>query len=316
MATSEISPHIHVRRWEALAPPRAVVQVIHGLAEHGGRYGVLAAQLNAAGYSVYASDHRGHGRTAATREDLGLFAGHDGWQKCIDDLWRVNREIANDHPGLPIFLLAHSMGSFMAQQLISEHGEVFAGVILSATDGPPSPLAKVGRLVARIERLRVGARGQSRLIHALAFGAYNKRFAPTRTPFDWLSRDEAEVDSYMADPLCGFVPKVGLWVDLLDALGNLTSPSRLARIPCRLPIHLISGSRGAVSDDTRGVQKLLAIYRHAKLERVTHRIYPGARHELFHETNRAEVTQDLLTWLDHVVASHPANLNEKLPSGG
>src|SRR5262249_37939240 len=155
-------------------------------------------------------------------------AACDGWATVLGDLWQVTRRIASDHPDRPIVLIGHSMGSFMAQHLMSEHGDAFAGVALSGTGGKPSPLAAGGRLIARFERWRLGARGRSTLLQAFSFGAFNKQFAPARTPFDWLSRDAAEVDKYIADPLCGFPASVQLWIDLLDALGDVTSPARQA----------------------------------------------------------------------------------------
>ena len=292
---------LFVYRWLPQRPPRAAVQIAHGLVEHAGRYARLAQALTDAGYAVYANDHRGHGRTTRTSEDLGFFAESDGWRKCVDDLWQLNRRIAADHPGVPIVLIGHSMGSFMAQHFISEHGDALAGVVLSGSGGKPSPLAMAGRMVARIERLRVGARGKSALIQALSFGAFNKRFEPARTPFDWLSRDQAEVDKYAADPLCGFPASVQLWIDMLDALGDVTAAPRQARIPKRLAVYVVAGTRDAVSGNTKSLEQLLAAYRDAGLERVTHHFYPDARHELFNETNREEVTRDMIAWLDGVV---------------
>lgn len=292
---------VFVYRWLPPAPAKAVVQIAHGLAEHAGRYARLAAALTGAGYAVYAGDHRGHGRTAQSREDLGFFAAQGGWRASIDDLWRLNRHVAAAHPGLPIGLLGHSMGSFMVQHFIAEHGEVLAGAVLSGSDGKPPLLAAAGRLVARVERWRLGARGRSALIHAFSFGAFNKPFAPARTPMDWLSRDEAEVDKYLADPLCGFRATVQLWIDLLDALAAIAKPEGQISIPKHLPIYVIAGTDDPVNAKTKGLERLLAAYRAAGLTRVTHRFYPGARHELFNEVNRDEVTRDLVAWLDGVV---------------
>jgi alpha-beta hydrolase superfamily lysophospholipase len=294
---------LFVQGWRPEATPRGVVQIAHGLAEHGGRYARLAAALTEAGCAVYAGDHRGHGRTARTPEDLGFLAAGDGWSKCLDDLWQLNRRLAADHPGAPIILLGHSMGSFMAQHLISAHGDALAGVVLSGSGGKPSALAAAGRLVGRLERLRLGRRGRSALMHGLSFGAFNKPFEPSRTPFDWLSRDAAEVDKYIADPLCGFPASVQLWIDLLDALGDVTSGRRQARIPKRLPVYVIAGSRDPVGGNTKSVAQLLSAYRQVGLERVAHRFYIDARHELFNETNRDEVTRDLIVWLDGIVGA-------------
>lgn len=138
-----------------------MVQIAHGLVEHAGRYARLAKALTRAGYAVYAGDHRGHGRTAPTPEDLGFFADRDGWRKCVDDLCSLNQLIAIDHPGLPIVLIGHSMGSFMAQQFISEHGEALFGDVLAGSNGKPARLTVAVRIIARLERLRLGPRGRS-----------------------------------------------------------------------------------------------------------------------------------------------------------
>ncbi|HET7893028.1 MAG TPA: alpha/beta hydrolase [Candidatus Sulfotelmatobacter sp.] len=294
---------IYVHRWRAaVAPkapsPKAIVQIIHGLAEHAGRYAPLAASLNAEGYTVYASDLRGHGRTAQKAADLGFFAATDGWRKCLNDLWQVNRLAARENPGLPIILLGHSMGSTFARQFMAEHGDSLSAVILSGSSGQPNALAQSGRLTARLERMRLGQRGHSKLIQSLTFDAFNKRFQPSRTPFDWLSRDPAEVDKYVADPLCGFPSSTQLWVDMLDAWSALSRSCDA--VPKSLPIYVISGTHDPVSAGTRALTPMLAQFRSAGLN-VEHKFYPEARHELLNETNRDEVTEDLIRWLRTVL---------------
>lgn len=292
--------NLFVYRWLPPGPCRGAVQIAHGLAEHAGRYARLAEALNAAGYAVYANDHRGHGKTCQNKGQLGALAQRNGWRLAMDDLWAVNRRIAAEQPGKPIFLLGHSMGATMAQQFIGEHGESLAGVVLSAPNGAPTPLAAIGRFILRLERLRLGPMGRSRLANSLTFAAFNKRFAPTRTEFDWLSRDEAEVDKYVADPLCGFPATVQLWIDLLDAWAAASRPAFLSCIPKKLPIYVIAGSREPVSNNTRQIQPMLAAYRAAGIQNVQHRFYPEARHELFNETNRDEVTRDLIEWMGRI----------------
>ncbi len=289
---------LQVHRWLPDGAPRAAFQIAHGLAEHGARYGRLAAALTAQGFAVYADDHRGHGQTAPPA-DLGFFGERDGWRKCVSDLWALNRRIAIDHPGLPIILLGHSMGSFMAQDFVADHSDAIAALVLSGSNGPPPAIAGVGRMIARIERLRLGARGKSALLQAMMFGEFNKPFKPARTEFDWLSRDPAEVDAYIADPLCGFAFSTQLAIDLLDALGTFLKPERLARIRKDLPVYIFSGS-----DDPVGANlpALAEAYRAAGLTRVEMRVYPGARHETLNETNRDEVTAALLRWVDTVLA--------------
>jgi alpha-beta hydrolase superfamily lysophospholipase len=294
--TADDGAQIHVHRWLPDGAPRAAVQIAHGLAEHAARYARLAEALTAEGYAVYASDHRGHGKTAAPA-DLGFFAARDGWAKCQDDLWALNRRIAADLPGLPIVFLGHSMGSFMGQRFIADHGDALAGAVLSGSNGPPPAIAAIGRLVARIERLRLGPQGKSALLGQMFFGAFNKKFAPNRTDFDWLSRDPAEVDRYVADPLCGFPFSTQLGIDLLDALGGLAAPATVARIPKNLPVYIFSGERDPVGDNLDG---LIEAYRRGGLTRLSVRLYPDGRHEMLNETNRDEVTRDLLEWLKAV----------------
>ena len=295
---AEDGVEIFVYRWLPSGVPKALVQIVHGMAEHAGRYSRLAAALTAAGFAVYASDLRGHGKTCTSADDLGFFAASCGWRKCIDDLWQVNRRAASDNSGLPIVLLGHSMGATLARQLMAEHGDALAGVILSGSSGQPNALAQSGRLTARLERLRLGPRGKSKLIQSLTFDAFNKRFQPARTRFDWLSRDPVEVDKYVADPLCGFPASTQLWIDLLDAWAAIAQSCQ--GIPRALPIYVISGMHDPVSAGTKSVIPMLDQFRAAGLKAES-KFYPEARHELLNETNREEVTADLIKWISLIL---------------
>jgi alpha-beta hydrolase superfamily lysophospholipase len=283
--------------------PKAIVHVAHGMAEHGARYARVAEALTGAGFAVYADDHRGHGQTAKAPEDLGFFADQGGFSRVEADLVQLIAHEKKEHPGVPLALFGHSMGSFLAQAIALDHGSDLAGLVLSGSSGKPTLLANAGRLLARAERLRLGARGKSKVLHEMSFGAFNKPFAPARTPFDWLSRDPAEVDKYAADPLCGFVVTTSLWVDVLDAIADNADPDRQARLPKDLPVYVFAGSEDPVTERTKSLDQLLGAYRAAGLKSVTHRYYQGARHETLNETNRDEVTRDLVAWLDQHVAS-------------
>jgi alpha-beta hydrolase superfamily lysophospholipase len=285
------------RRWLPEGPPRAVVQIAHGLAEHSARYARLATALNAAGYAVYANDHRGHGPKAAAA-DLGHFADVGGWAKVVGDLWTLNRRIAAEQPGKPIVFLGHSLGSFLGRGFIAKHSDALAGAALSGSNGRPPMIATLGRLIAREERVRLGKRGKSDPIFQLWFGEFNKPFKPARTGSDWLSRDEKEVDAFVADPLCGFPFTTQLAIDVLDALPRVTSPESLAAIRKDMPVYVFSGERDPVGSNIRG---LIADLKAAGFTKLTTRIYPGARHETLNETNRDEVIRDLIAWLDGVV---------------
>jgi alpha-beta hydrolase superfamily lysophospholipase len=286
-------------RWRPEGKARGIVQISHGMAEHGARYERLAGALSAAGWAVYAHDHRGHGKSARSDDDVGHFADRDGWRLVLSDL-RAVRAYAREQekPHLPLVLLGHSMGSFIAtSDTIDVPGAIDALVLSGGTAGGGA-LVRLGTVAARAERLRQGRRGKSPLLFALSFGSFNKPFEPARTEFDWLSRDPVEVDLYVKDPRCGFRCTNQLWIDLADTLIELGKRERLARIPKDLPIRLIAGARDPVCDMGKGVEAQHAQLESAGLTRVTKKLYADARHELFHEVNRDEVTEDLVAWLD------------------
>ena len=284
---------IFTRLWRPEGAPKAVVQIVHGLCEHSGRYARFAAALVGAGYAVYAHDHRGHGETCAP-EDLGFFAPREGWRALLDDIGAVGARARADHPGAPLVFFGHSMGSFLGQCHIAERGADFAAAVLSGTSGPPPAILPLGRRFVAFERWRLGPRGKSPLVQALLLGEQNKPFRPARTTADWLSRDPAEVDAYLADPLCGFPVTTQLAADLVGGLADLASPALAARIPKTLPLYVLGGSADPVGAKLSG---LLDVYRAAGLD-VTAKIYPEGRHEMLNETNRDEVTRDLIGWLD------------------
>jgi alpha-beta hydrolase superfamily lysophospholipase len=291
---------VHVYRFLPDGPVRAVLHLAHGLCEHAGRYERLAQELTARGIAVYANDHRGHGKTAATDEELGFFQG--GVPRVLADLVELVSSEKHAHPGVPFVMMGHSMGSFLVQELMITHGAEFQAAVLSGSNGKPNLLAAMGRSMARFERWRLGPQGKSALIRALAFDAFNKPFGK-RTAFEWLSRDTAEVDKYVADPRCGFDATTELWVGLLDLLAQIAIAERQARIPSRLPVYVFAGAEDTSSDRTKGLAQLLEAYQAAGVRSVQHKFYEGARHETLNETNRAEVTADLLAWLEGVLAS-------------
>ncbi|XXX78607.1 alpha/beta hydrolase [Sorangium sp. So ce134] len=308
---------LFVYRWLPDDGARGIFHIAHGMSEHAGRYARLAHALCAAGWAVYANDHRGHGRTARESGELGFFASQGGFRRVVRDLAGLIAREREEHPGLPVVLFGHSMGSSLVQAYLIERGGSIDGAVLSGSSGKPSPLVDAGRLLARAERRRLGERGKSQLLQSMSFDSFNKLFAPARTPFDWLSRDRAEVDAYMADPRCGFPATVSLWIDLLDAMVEIAQPERLSQIPKDLPVYVFSGSRDPVGGPLKGVTQMLEGYRAAGLRRVTHRIYPGGRHEMLNEINREEVARDLLAWLAaEVKAEAAAPARAAQPSAG
>jgi alpha-beta hydrolase superfamily lysophospholipase len=294
--------NLHVSGW-TVENPKAVVQILHGMAEYGSRYARLAEALTAAGYDVYAHDHRGHGKSVPAEAEPGHMADNDSWNRVVEDAHGVNREIAKRHRGLPIIILGHSMGSFMLQQLLFEHPNDMVAAALSGSNGKPPPIAMAGKLIARIERARVGKSKPSPVLQKLTFGEYNKPFEPARTEFEWLSRDPQEVDKYVADPLMGFAVSTQTWIDLLSALDRIAKPSNVAKVPKGIPLYLFAGAQDPVGDNGKGMKRLYDAYKRAAIFDVRLKLYPDGRHEMLNETNRQEVIDDFIGWCDEILAS-------------
>jgi alpha-beta hydrolase superfamily lysophospholipase len=295
--TADDGAALFVHRFLPDGPPTGVVHIAHGMSEHGARYARFAEALAAKGYAVYADDHRGHGQTSPGANDRGFVSSTGGWARLVRDQVQLIGHEKQAHPGLPVIAFGHSMGSFLIQSYLLDHSKEVAAAILSGSSGKPGLLAQAGRLVARLERLRLGERGRSALLTALSFDDFNKKFAPTRTGFDWLSRDPAEVDKYIADPACGFAVTTTMWIDLLDNAAANADPARQAGVRRDLPIYLVAGARDPVGEMGKGVLRLEAEYKKAGVKSVTCKLYPDARHEILNETNRDEVTAAITAWL-------------------
>jgi alpha-beta hydrolase superfamily lysophospholipase len=258
---------------------RGAVQIAHGLAEHGERYDRFANALNRAGYLAFATDHRGHGRTGG--DHLGHF-GEAGFDGLIADVAQYGAAIATDHAGLPVFLLGHSMGSFASQSVIVDQGVQYAGVVLSGSTALDVLVANLAQAPAD------GPAGLE---------AFNAGFEH-RTGYEWLSRDEAEVDAYVADPWCGFAVPAETIPSLFGHATRLADPAVLATIRPDLPVLVTSGSDDPLAAGGQLIELLGQRYRDAGLADVTVTVYPGGRHEILNETNRDDVTRDIIGWLD------------------
>ena len=285
---------IPVQIWKpASGEPRCVIQVLHGLAEHAGRYARFGKFAGEKGIAVVAHDHRGHGNQA---KRLGHFADDDGWRKVLGDVARVQEFIRENHPDTPIVLLGHSMGSFIAQASVIRSNGDLAGLILSGSAYGSRLRIRIARLVAGLEIWRNGVRAPSDLMNKLNFQAFNNAFEPARTEFDWLSTDDEEVDRYIADPLCGAISSGGLWRDLTGGLLQIMSVAALKRIPATLPILITGGGKDPVGG-LGGMTRLSKAYAASGHRNVTLKIYPDARHEMLNETNREAVMRDLIGWI-------------------
>jgi alpha-beta hydrolase superfamily lysophospholipase len=281
------------RRWLPEGDARAVVHVVHGASEHSGRYGRLAAALTGRGLAVYGMDLRGHGRTAES-SGVGRYGGDGGVDTVLRDVAGLHDVIGDEHPGLPRLLLGHSMGSIVALAAAERDGTGLTGLVLSGALGVNPEL---GDTVTALEAAVAAGMGDQALD---ALGGFNEAFEPARTRYDWLSRDPAEVDAYIADPLAGDEMPLtyGYAAEMFALSVRVATPEGVAQLPAGLPVLLLAGRRDPVGGtEARQVKALADLMRRRGLP-VEQHLYPDARHEVFNETNRDEVTADLLAWLD------------------
>jgi alpha-beta hydrolase superfamily lysophospholipase len=271
-------------RWDPEdAAPRAAIQLTHGMGEHARRYGHVALALNDAGFVVYAQDHRGHG--ASGDPDAYGNLGPGSWTALVDDIGLLSAKIRADHPDLPLILLGHSMGSFAVQQYLLDHSADVDGVVLTGT-------AAIDLLEAALD-----------LDQPLDLAMFNAPFQPSRTDYDWLSRDEAIVDAYIADPGCGFGIDTDAAKLMFAGARRLADPAQVAAMRSDLPVYIAAGEADPVNGGLTLLTPLTDRYQAAGLTDMTIRTYPAARHEILNETNRDEVIAELIDWLDRVAVS-------------
>lgn len=286
---------IKFRRWLPEGTPKAVLLIFHGMAEHSERYSDYAEFMNRQGFAVLAPDHRGHGETAGSLDNLGYFSITEGWDKVVQDLISLKEIALVEFQNTPLFVLAHSMGSFLARDLISRKSEGIGAVILSGS-GYVSPLeARLMQGIASFEISRYGDRHRSTRLDKLSFGAYNRKFKPNRTAFDWLSRDEEQVDRYIADDYCGFICTSGFYSDFSAGLSRIADLSQLQETPRDLPLLFYSGDQDPLFSK---LSKVLKLYKKLGMESVELKTNPRGRHESLNEINRLEVYQLFLEFFE------------------
>src|SRR5690554_349321 len=272
--------------------PRSALVIAHGMAEHAGRYTNFARWLAERDIAVVTLNHRGHGPDCEP-DQLGHYSDTDGWSKVVDDLNRVLLDTRERFPSIPLTLLGHSMGSFIAQSCAQQHPESLDRLVLSATNRiPKTELWVSGVLIGAIRKIH-GKHHRSPTIAKMSFGKFNRMFRPNRTDCDWLSRDTAQVDRYIADPLCGFECSTSLWKDFIHGMLSIR-PSTWRK---DLPVHLFSGSDDPVGEMGEGVSRHLEDIRRAGVKETSLRLFEGGRHEMLNETNAEEVREHVLSLL-------------------
>lgn len=277
--------------------PIAIVQIVHGMAEHAARYYQFATFLNDHGIAVYAEDHRGHGVTADRNGIHGDFGEEPGWQSVVNDMRTLTEMAEEEFPGVPIFLLGHSMGSFLTRTYVAQFGNKITGVILSGTAGNPGIAAALGRMIARNGMRSKGAAVPNPRLDKMSFGSFNKKIKNPKTNFDWLSVNEDNVEKYINDPWCGFVCSNHFFYELLGGMQYIFKKENILKVPHDLPMFFIAGSQDPVGKYGKGVKQSAQLYRHAGVKEVEVKIYPGARHEVLNEDIKEDVFGDILGWI-------------------
>lgn len=283
------------RSWlDEAAAPKAVLVIAHGMAEHSGRYDHCARYLAENGFAVYMNDHPGHGRSAQIK---GHFADKDGWEYTVRDLNALMDEAVKAHPGLPVFLMGHSMGSFLARSFIIRYGQRLTGCIICGTMGA-NPGIPLGKALASAQCRLMGPRSSGKAIDKLVSASYNKRIENPVNASAWLSRDDEVCKKFQADPLCNFPFTAAGYRDLFTGLSEIASPKWADRVPKELPVFLIAGEQDPVGNYGEGPVQVGDALKKAGVRDVRWKIYPGMRHEVLNETGKEEVYADVLNWLN------------------
>ena len=296
--SSDGKTRLHAMQWLPVETPRAVLQISHGVAEHIGRYDGFARYLNEQGLAVVGHDHLGHGGSLPEGGTPVYFGDGTPWETVVADIQLLHEQLRREFPGVPLCLVGHSMGSFLARSYLIRYPGTLRAAIIMGTGWQPQAKLAGGRAVAEVVCAAQGPSSASKLVNDLAFGGYNKAFAPNRTGYDWLSADSENVDRYIADPLCGADATVGLFRQMLHGIAFNQNPKNLTRMDSSLPVLLISGDRDPVGDMGKGVRRTADAFRKAGLSDVTVKLYPGLRHEILNEKGwQREIFRDIGLWL-------------------
>ena len=281
--------------WNPACAPRAIVQLVHGIAEHSLRYDAFAQYLASCGILVVSEDHMGHGASIDNTQPRCYF--HGGWDAAVDDIYALMLQTKADFPDVPYFLFGHSMGSFLTRTFLIKYPDAgLCGAILSGTAWQNPAVLAAGLTVCCIEAARIGRKSVSKLLNKMAFGTYNRHFKPSRTPHDWINSLPEEVDLYQSDPLCGFDATVGIAQDMLRAIKRIQQPELLKKMNRALPVFFIAGKDDPVGNMGKGVIKAADAFSRVGMCKVQHTLY-GGRHEILRDKDKAQVFRDILDFI-------------------
>lgn len=294
---------IHAVKWTPdTEEVRAVIQIVHGMTEHVERYEHVAAFLTARNFVVVGEDHLGHGKSVPEGGVRGYFCEQDPATVVVRDVHRLKKMTEEQYPGVPYFIMGHSMGSFITRNYIARYGTGIKGAIILGTGMQSGMFLTAGRIMANLVGFFRGQKYVSKLLNSIAFGSYNKRIKPSRTGSDWLTKDEKVVDAYIADKDCGFIFTVNGFKTLSELIRRAKDPKNLEHVPKSLPLYLAAGTEDPVGDYGKGVQKTYDMYRRYGMEELSLKMYEGDRHELHNETDKDVFMQDLVAWISKHLA--------------
>lgn len=289
-------------RWK-VDLPKGIVQIAHGVGEHAGRYKRIAKILQKQGYDVFANDHRIHGNSIKSKEYLGVYEGENYFEDAVNDMYDLTKIIQKEYPKEKIILFGHSMGSLLSRQYITEYGENIKALILSGTGSYIKSLGSIGLAGANMVKFFKGRKRSSNTLKSVFFSEFNKKFKPNRTQVDWISRDETAVDLFAEDPLRIEDFSISMFIDILKGSKKINDLETFKATPKHIPIYIFSGDKDPVGEMGKGVQKVASQYIKAGINDLTLKLYEGGRHEMLNETNKKEVEQDFLNWLNSHIQS-------------
>ena len=295
---------IHAILWLPEGQPSAVLQIAHGMQEYIDRYDAFASWLTGQGIAAAGNDHLGHGQSVTSDEKLGYFAEQDGNACLLQDIHSLRTHMQELYPGVPYFVLGHSMGSFLIRQYIQLHGEGLSGAVIMGTGTQPAPALSLGKAVSRLIALFRGWEYRSQFVYSMAMGSYNKRFQTPGRNNDWLTKDVTIVEQYNQSPWCTFRFTLNGYYNLFYSIQQAQDRTRIDAIPKELPLLIVSGADDPVGSYGKGVRAAWQKYVSAGLKNVRIRLYENDRHEILNETDRAEVWKDILTWINETADAH------------
>lgn len=292
---------LYAAKWykQEITNPIGVIQLVHGMQEHIGRYEEFIQELVMCGYIVVGHDQLGHGKTVQKEEEFGYFACNKGWDKLVEDIHILQNLIQKQYPNIPYIIMGHSMGSLLVRTYVSNYQDKLSGIILSGTSGQRKGLVS-GIIVTKLIGLIKGENYRSKLLEYLITGSFNKKFKPTRNKADWTTRDYENVEKYDKDLLCGRNFTASAYLDLLKGSYYLSKQRNIKNTP-KIPILLFSGDKDPVGEQSKGVIRVYHMLQKTGNEKVRIRLFKEGRHEMLNEINKKEVYYFILNWLDKMI---------------